>query len=176
MNALAATGRAKMQQLKPTLTAIQEKFGVPASVVVSIWGRETGFGKAELPHDAMTAIATQAFMGRRPDEFRPELIGILKILQNKHATRAELKGSWAGAMGYTQLLPSDFEDYGVDFDGDGRRDIWNSVPDALASAGNSLKTQGWDGKRELGLRGVPAEGLRLHAARPASVTARSAIG
>ncbi len=143
--ALAATGRAKMQQLKPTLAAIQEQFGVPASVVVSIWGRETGFGKAELPHDAMTAIATQAFMGRRPDEFRPELMGILKILQNKHATRAELKGSWAGAMGYTQLLPSDFEEYGVDFDGDGRRDIWNSVPDALASAGNSLKTQGWDG-------------------------------
>ena len=145
LTALAATGRAKMQQLGPTLAAIQKQYGVPASIIVAIWGRETGFGQADLPYDALTAIATQAFMGRRPDEFRPELIGILKILQNKHATRAELKGSWAGAMGYTQLLPSDFESYGVDFDGDGRRDIWNSVPDALASAGNSLKTQGWDG-------------------------------
>ncbi len=145
LNALAATGRAKMQQLKPTLAAIQKQYDVPASIIVSIWGRETGFGRADLPYDALTAIATQAFMGKRPEEFRQELIGILKILQNKHATRAELKGSWAGAMGYTQLLPSDFESYGVDFDGDGRRDIWNSVPDALASTGNSLKTQGWDG-------------------------------
>ena len=145
LNALAATGRAKMKQYGPELTAIQKQYQVPASIIVSIWGRETGFGKADLPHDAVTAIATQAFMGRRPDEFRPELIGALKILELGHATRAEMKSSWAGAMGYTQFLPGDFEDYAVDFDGDGRRDIWNTVLDALASAGNSLHSQGWDG-------------------------------
>jgi lytic murein transglycosylase len=145
MNSLAATGRAKSAQLRPTLAGIQKKFDVPASIVVAIWGRETGFGQEKLPYDALSAIATQAYLGRRPDEFRKQLIGILKILQNKHATRAEMKGSWAGAMGYTQLLPTDFEKYGVDFDGDGRRDIWGSVPDALASAANSLHTQGWDG-------------------------------
>jgi len=125
LKALAAGGRARYKQLAPTLKAIEEQYGVPASIVLSIWGRETGFGRAALPHDALTAIATQAFMGRRAEEFRPQLIG----------------------MGHVQFLPGDFEDYGVDFDGNGRRDIWNSVPDALASAANSLKSQGWDGKQ-----------------------------
>ena len=145
LNALADGGRARYKRLAPTLAAIQKQYGVPASVVVAIWGRETGFGTAALPYDALTAIATQAFMGRRPEEFRPQLIGALKIIQSGHATRAEMKSSWAGAMGETQFLPGDFENYAVDFDGDGRRDIWNSVPDALASAGNSLHSQGWDG-------------------------------
>ncbi|HUW73611.1 MAG TPA: lytic murein transglycosylase [Methyloceanibacter sp.] len=145
LNALAATGRSKYQQLAPALGTIQKQYGVPASIIVAIWGRETGFGGAALPYDAVSAIATQAFMGRRQDEFRPQLIGALKIIELGHATRAEMKSSWAGAMGHTQFLPGDFESYGVDFDGDGRRDIWNSVPDALASAGNSLHSQGWDG-------------------------------
>jgi lytic murein transglycosylase len=145
LTSLAATGRAKLKQYGPDLTAIQTRYQVPASIIVSIWGRETGFGKADLPHDAITAIATQAFMGRRPDEFRPELVGALKIIELGHATRAEMKSSWAGAMGYTQFLPGDFEEHAVDHDGDGRRDIWSSVPDALASAGNSLHSQGWDG-------------------------------
>jgi lytic murein transglycosylase len=150
LNSLAGTGRSKYQQLGQTLGAIQQKYGVPASVVVAIWGRETGFGAAALPYDAISAIATQAFMGRRPDEFRPQLILALKMLEEGRATRAEMKSSWAGAMGYTQFLPSDFEKYAVDFDGDGRRDIWNSVPDALASAGNSLHSQGWDGAQPWG--------------------------
>ncbi len=150
LNSLAGTGRSKYQQLSQTLGAIQQKYGVPSSIVVAIWGRETGFGAAELPYDAISAIATQAFMGRRPDEFRPQLVLALKMLEEGRATRAEMKSSWAGAMGYTQFLPSDFEKYAVDFDGDGRRDIWNSVPDALASAGNSLHSQGWDGAQPWG--------------------------
>jgi lytic murein transglycosylase len=150
LNVLAATGRGKFKQLGPTLAAIQEQYGVPASIVVAIWGRETGFGKADMPYDALSAIATQGFMGRRPDEFRQELIVALKILEEGHATRAEMRSSWAGAMGYTQFLPSDFDKYAIDFDGDGRRDIWNSVPDALASAGNSLHSQGWDGGQPWG--------------------------
>jgi len=145
LNTLAATGRGKFKQLGPTLEAIQKQYGVPASIVVAIWGRETGFGKADLPYDAVSAIATQGFMGRRPEEFRQQMIVALKILEEGHATRAEMKSSWAGAMGYTQFLPSDFEKHAVDFDRDGRRDIWNSVADALASAGNSLHSQGWDG-------------------------------
>ena len=147
LNALAATGRSKYKQLAPALEKIQKQYGVPASIVVAIWGRETGFGGAKLPYDAVSAIATQAFMGRRQDEFRPQLIGALKILELGHATRAEMTSSWAGVMGHTQFLPGDFENYAVDFDGDGRRDIWKSVPDALASAGNSLHSQGWDGKQ-----------------------------
>lgn len=147
LTSLAATGRSKFKQLGPTLATIQQQYAVPASIIVAIWGRETGFGQAALPYDAVTAIATQAFMGRRADEFRPQLIGALKILELGHATRGEMKSSWAGAMGHTQFLPGDFESYAVDFDGDGRRDIWNSIPDALASAGNSLSSQGWDGNQ-----------------------------
>ncbi len=150
LNALAATGRTKMTQLAPQLAAIQKQYNVPASIVVAIWGRETGFGKVDMPFDALSAIATQGFMGRRPDEFRNELLVALKILQEQHATRAMMKSSWAGAMGYTQFLPTDFDKYGVDFDGDGKRDIWGTVVDALASAGNSLHSQGWDGAQTWG--------------------------
>lgn len=150
LNALAATGRAKLAEFRPTLAAIQKQYGVPASIVVAIWGRETGFSKIDAPYDAIGAIATQGFMGRRPDEFRKQLIVALKILDEGHATRAELKSSWAGAMGYTQFMPTDFENYAVDFDSDGKRDIWGSIADALASTGNSLKTQGWDGSKVWG--------------------------
>jgi len=123
---------------------------VPASIVVAIWGRETGFGKIDAPYDAISTMATQAFIGRRPDEFRDQLVAALKIVQEGSATRAEMKSSWAGAMGYTQFMPKDFENYAVDGDGDGKRDIWNSVADALASTANSLKSQGWDGAKTWG--------------------------
>ncbi len=145
LSSLAATGRSKMNQWGPQLAAIQRQYNVPASVIVAIWGRETGFGTVDMPFDALSAIATQGFMGQRPDEFRKQLVVALKILQEGHATRATMRSSWAGAMGYTQFLPSDFDNYAVDFDGDGKRDIWSSIPDALASTGNSLHSQGWDG-------------------------------
>jgi len=98
-------------------------------------------------YDALQTMATQAFMGRRPEEFTKQFIAALKILQEGHATRASMRSSWAGAMGYTQFMPTDFENFGVDFDSDGKRDIWNSIPDALASTGNSLHSQGWDGSK-----------------------------
>jgi lytic murein transglycosylase len=150
LNEVAATGKSKMGQLGPHLAAIEKQYNVPASIIVAIWGRETGFGSVDAPFDALSAIATQAFMGLRPDEFRKQLIVALKILQEGHATRAEMKSSWAGAMGYTQFLPTDFDNYAVDFDGDGKRDIWNSILDALASTGNSLHSQGWDGGQSWG--------------------------
>jgi lytic murein transglycosylase len=150
LSVLATTGRGKLGQWSEQLAAMQNRYGVPASIVVAIWGRESGFGKAEMPFDALSAIATQGYMGRRPEVFRQEVIAALKILEEGNATRAEMRSSWAGAMGYTQFLPTDFEKYAVDFDGDGRRDIWNSVPDALGSTGNSLHSQGWDGKQTWG--------------------------
>jgi len=150
LTSLSATGRAKISELGPTLTAIQKKYDVPASIVVAIWGRETGFGKIDAPYDAISTMATQAFIGRRPDEFRDQLVAALKIVQEGSVTRAEMKSSWAGAMGYTQFMPKDFENYAVDGDGDGKRDIWNSVADALASTANSLKSQGWDGAKTWG--------------------------
>jgi lytic murein transglycosylase len=147
MKALAATGRSKFQDYEPALTAIQKQYGVPASIIVAIWGRETGFGKVDSAYDALETMATQAFMGRRPEEFTKQFITALQILQQGHATRAAMRSSWAGAMGYTQFMPSDFENFGVDFDGDGKRDIWNTISDALASTGNSLHSQGWDASK-----------------------------
>ncbi len=166
LNALAGTGRGKMEQWAKTLGAMQKQYDVPASIVVAIWGRETGFGKVDMPFDALSAIATQGFMGRRPEVFRREVIAALKILEEKHATRSELRSSWAGAMGYTQFLPSDFEKYAVDFDGDGRRDIWNSVADALGSTGNSLDSQGWDGNQTWGYEVTLPDGFDCTAQGP----------
>ncbi len=121
---------------------------MPPSVILAIWGRETNFGNFKLPHNAIEVLATQAWLGRRKEMFRGEFLLALKILQEQHVARSAMKASWAGAMGHTQFLPTDFFKYGVDLDGDGHRDIWNSIPDALASAASQLLAKGWDkGKR-----------------------------
>lgn len=136
-------GREQKARWKDTLKAIEEKFGVEGHVVLAIWGRETAFGRAKIPHYAVQALATQAFMGRRQEKFREELFLALGILQEGHVTRSAMRSSWAGAMGHTQFLPSDFRNYAVDFNGDGRRDIWGTIPDALASTANYLRRAGW---------------------------------
>ena len=96
-----------------------------------------------MPHSAIRALATQAYLGRRKEQFREEFLLALKMLQEGHVTLAAMRSSWAGAMGHPQLLPSGFYKYAVDFDGDGRRDIWNSVPDALGTIANHLVELGW---------------------------------
>ncbi len=140
---LTRLGRENLVKWKDTLEAIEKKYGVEPQVVLAIWGRETAFGRAKLPYNAVEALATLAFMGRRQEKFREELIVALGILQEGHVTRAGMRSSWAGAMGHTQFLPSDFRNYAVDFNGDGRRDIWGTIPDALASTANFLKQKGW---------------------------------
>jgi lytic murein transglycosylase len=145
---LTEQGRKLAAQHRATLASIEQRFGVPPSVVLAIWGRETNFGNFKLPHNAIDVLATQAWLGRRKEMFRGEFLLALKILEEQHVVRAAMKASWAGAMGHTQFLPTDFFKYGVDFDGDGHRDIWNSIPDALASAASQLLAKGWDkGKR-----------------------------
>jgi len=145
---LAAKGRKLLDQHRETLTKIERQFGVPPGIVLAIWGRETGFGAAKMPYSAIRALATQAYVGRRKDFFRNEFLLALKILQEGHVAPADLRSSWAGAMGHAQILPSGFYKYAVDLDGDGKRDIWNSIPDALATLANHLKTDGWQrGKR-----------------------------
>jgi lytic murein transglycosylase len=145
---LTEQGRKLAAEHRATLAAIEQRFGVPPSVVLAIWGRETNFGGYKLPHDAIEVLATQAWLGRRKEMFRDEFLLALKILQEQHVQRARMKASWAGAMGHTQFLPTDFYKHGVDLDGDGHRDIWNSIPDALASAASQLLAKGWDkGKR-----------------------------
>jgi lytic murein transglycosylase len=145
---LTEQGRKLAKEQAPTLAAIEQRFGVPPAVLLAIWGRETNFGNVKLPHNAIEVLATQAYLGRRKDMFRQELLLAMKILQEQHVTLAGMKASWAGAMGHTQFLPTDFLKYAVDMDGDGHRDIWNSTPDALASAASQLVAKGWDkGKR-----------------------------
>jgi membrane-bound lytic murein transglycosylase B len=102
-------------------------------VVLAIWGRETDFGRYKLPHNAIRVLATQAYVGKRKEMFRREFLLALKILQDGQMKIADMRSSWAGTMGLTQFLPSELYKHGVDFDGDGRIDIFNSVPDALAS-------------------------------------------
>ncbi len=140
---LAAEGQRLMQKYRPALNAIETKFGVPASVVLAIWGRETDYGRYSLPNDAVRVLATQAYVGRRKDQYRNEFILALKILGEGEVARKELRSSWAGATGLTQFLPSEYYKHGVDLDGDGRVDIWHSVPDALASAAQQLVNKGW---------------------------------
>ena len=142
-DALAAQGRRQLEQHRATLTKIEQRFGVPPAIVLAIWARETNYGAAKMPHNAIRALATQAYLGRRKEQFREEFLLALKMLQEGHVTLAAMRSSWAGAMGHPQLLPSGFYKYAVDFDGDGRRDIWTSVPDALGTIANHLVELGW---------------------------------
>lgn len=140
---LAAEGRRLMQKHRAALDRIEAQFGVPAPIVLAIWGRETDYGRYTSSYDALRAVATQAYLGRRKEQYRDEFILALKILDEGVVTRREFRSSWAGATGLTQFLPSDYFAHGVDLDGTGHADIWHSVPDALASAAKQLADKGW---------------------------------
>lgn len=157
LNTQVAIGRKLRDQWSKTLAGIERRFGVRGEITLAIWARETSFGRAKLPHSAIRTLATRAFMGRRKDFFRPELIAALQIVEAGDITPAQMKSSWAGALGQPQFLPSHYLNYAVDFDGDGHRDIWNSVPDTLASMANFLLHHGWDPERGWGVEiAVPA--------------------
>jgi lytic murein transglycosylase len=138
-----AIGQRKLTQWGDTLRAVEQKFGVEASILVSIWGIESSFGEAQEHWDVFRSLATLAQARFQHPLFRDELLSALKILQEDHIPRRQFVGSWAGAMGQPQFLPSSFLTYAVDFDGDGRPDIWRSVPDVLASIANYLRKSGW---------------------------------
>ncbi len=140
---LAAEGQRLMRKHETTLKAIEKRLGVPATIILAIWGRETDYGRYALPYDAVRVLATQAYFGRRKDQYRQEFIEGLLLLQRGAVSRKNFRASWGGAVGLTQFLPSELAKHGVDFDGDGRVDIWSSVPDALASAAQQLVNKGW---------------------------------
>ncbi len=159
LQGLAASGRSLMKQHAGLLRKIEERYGVPGSIIVAIWGRESGFGRAKIPHSAVRVIATKAFMSTRPDLFRKEILAALQILQRGDIATSAMKGSWAGAMGQPQFLPSSYLEHAVDFDGDGKRDIWNSTADSLASIANYLAQSGWVRGRDWGFEAVIPEGV-----------------
>ena len=132
-----------MQKHRATLDAIERRFGVPATIVLAIWGRETDYGRYTLPYDAVRVLATQAYVGRRKEQYRAEFIAGLKLLDDGEVARKDFRSSWGGATGLTQFLPSELAKHGIDFDGDGHVNIWTSIPDALASAAQQLVNKGW---------------------------------
>ncbi|MCW6508653.1 lytic murein transglycosylase [Lichenifustis flavocetrariae] len=138
-----AAGQAALARWHESLAAIENRFGVPPAIVVAVWGLETNYGASPGNKDVIRSLATLAAMDWRPDLTRAELLAALTMLKDGDVPREKLRGSWAGAMGQPQFMPSSFEKYAVDQDGDGRRDIWGSVPDALASIANFLRQQGW---------------------------------
>lgn len=136
-------GRAKLAEQRVLLTLIEDAYGVDAEIIVAIWGLESSYGAILGDYDAIEALATLAFEGRRTGYGRTQLIGALKIIQQGYAAREELKGSWAGAMGHTQFIPTTYLTYAVDHDGDGKRDIWNNLGDVFASTANYLSASGY---------------------------------
>jgi peptidoglycan lytic transglycosylase B len=137
-------GRSKLAELRPLLARIEAAFGVDRHVVLAIWGVESSFGTAMGGRPVVRSLATLAFGDRRrPQYWRGELLTTLKVLQRGEVTAEQMVGSWAGAMGHTQFMPASYAAHAVDFDADRRRDIWSSVPDALASTASYLKASGW---------------------------------
>jgi lytic murein transglycosylase len=149
--ALALKGRLLRGQRQNLLERIEKTYGVPGEIVLALWGRETAFGAGSSPYPAMQVLATKAFMSTRKDLFLKELVAALQISAVDKIDPKMMKSSWAGAMGQPQFMPSSFLKYAVDFDRDGKVDIWNSVPDALASIANYMAQKGWQRGRGWGV-------------------------
>ena len=137
------TGRRKLAEMQDLLARIERRYGVDRHVMVAIWGMESAYGTFMGDRSVIQALATLGYRGRRQKFGRAQLLAALKILQRGDVTPERMLGSWAGAMGHTQFIPTTYNAYAVDYDGDGRRDIWTTEADALASTANYLKKSGW---------------------------------
>jgi membrane-bound lytic murein transglycosylase B len=138
-----ARGRQLLGQFAPAFAAVERSYGVSRYIIAAIWGVESNYGTMGGDRPVVRSTATLACVGRRRDYFRGEFLAALEILQHGDIAPDRLVGSWAGAFGPTQFMPTSFQRYAVDFDGDGRRDVVDSIPDVIASTANNLKTDGW---------------------------------
>jgi lytic murein transglycosylase len=138
-----ARGRALLEKHAETFARIERDYGVPGPVITAFWGLETDYGAFTGGFSSLRSLATLAYDCRRPDHFRAELIDALRLLEHGDLVLGEMTGAWAGELGQVQFTPSNYVKYAVDYDGDGRRDLVGSVPDALASTANYLKAIGW---------------------------------
>jgi lytic murein transglycosylase len=143
-------GRQRAQRHASALAALEERFGVPRGIVLAIWGRESSFGNAAIPHNAIEVLGTKAFMARRKEMYRAEIIAALVMLERGHVRADAMKSSWAGALGQPQFLPTSYLRHAIAFDGSSRADIWNSETDTLASIANYLASHGWVRGRDWG--------------------------
>ncbi len=150
-------GRTRAGAHAGTLAAIEKATGVPAGIMLAIWGRESGFGRAKIPYDAFEVLGTKAFLASRKAMFREEVLAALVMAERGGIAPRSMKSSWAGALGQPQFMPTSYLKYAADGDGDGRADIWSSEADTLASIGNYLKAHGWVRGRDWGFEvTVPA--------------------
>ncbi|MFZ9500718.1 MAG: lytic murein transglycosylase [Beijerinckiaceae bacterium] len=168
-----AEGREKARALASTLADVERRYGVDPYVVLAIWGVETSYGGFTGNKDVLRSLATLAFASDRKDFFRNEFLTALQILQEGHVPRAQLMGSWAGAMGQTQFMPSSFVKFAVDYDGDRRKNIWTNQAEALASTANYLAQHGWRAGQTWGYEVILPKGFDVsphdpRAARPFS--------
>src|SRR5579872_2079579 len=136
-------GQALIKANQSTFARIEQQFGVPAPVIVSFWGLESDFGANMGKYRSLSAIASLAYDCRRSERFRAQLLDALRLIEHRDLTPEEMIGSWAGELGQTQMMPSEYNQYGIDYDGDGKRDLIHSVPDVLASTANYLRGLGW---------------------------------
>jgi membrane-bound lytic murein transglycosylase B len=156
------TGRQKLVELGPLLARIEAAYGVDRQVLLAIWGVESSFGTSMGVRSVVRSLATLAYADqRRAPYWRRELVTMLSVLQRGDVPVEHMVGSWAGAMGHTQFMPASYATHAVDFDGDGRRDIWRSIPDALASTANYLKSSGWAAGQTWGFEIVLPKGFDL---------------
>lgn len=153
------TGRAMMEEYRDVLARISAQYGVQPEYIVALWGIESDYGSYQGNFSVVRSLATLAYEGRRRDFFTSELISALRILEKEGMSSGDLTGSWAGAMGNCQFMPSTFEKFAADGDGDGHRDIWSSVPDTLASIANYLHSLGWKDDRGWGAKAEVPEGF-----------------
>ncbi len=151
-DARVRSGKQRLRKHAGLLAKLRAEYGVQPRFVVALWGIESDYGRRTGGFEVIDALATLAFDGRRAGFFRRELLEALLILEEGHVEPDKMQGSWAGAMGQPQFMPSTFRQYAVDFDGDSRRDIWNSTGDALASAANYLGKYGWHDDQTWGRR------------------------
>lgn len=146
----AQTGRQMAKRYASTLARLEQSTGIPRQIILAIWGRESAYGHAKIPHSAFRVLATKAFMSTRSEYFTEELVAALQIAEQGHVSAASMKSSWAGALGQPQFMPTSFLKFAADGDGDGRADIWSSERDTIASIANFLARHGWDKNRDWG--------------------------
>jgi membrane-bound lytic murein transglycosylase B len=144
------SARDKLAENSQMLQRVRQRFNVQPGFIIALWGIESDFGRTTGNYPVVSALATLAYDGRRASFFRPELIAAMRILDQGHIRPNEMTGSWAGAMGQCQFMPSTFLSYAVDFDGDGRRDIWTDRADVFGSIANYLARLGWHGDESWG--------------------------
>ncbi|WP_180074489.1 MULTISPECIES: lytic murein transglycosylase [unclassified Acinetobacter] len=154
-------GQQKLAQHRDVLNRVAAAYGVPAETVVAVWGVESNFGDIAGSYPLLQSLGTLSCEGRRQSYFRGEFFAAMRILQRGDLNESQLKGSWAGAFGHTQFMPSTYEELAVDFDGDGRRDLVSSTTDALASTANFLKKRGWQTGQPWGFEVKIPEGMSI---------------